>query len=132
MPERWDAAGFTDLIGKIRESAGLKDSHLAKLAGVDPSTISRWRRGQTRPDADAVRKLMDGLARRHPETAQLTAGLYDAAGYGVVNLEPLPDLVADNWDDETVRVIWAADVPQDARIGMIVTLLDARKNDQPA
>ena len=131
MLERWDAAGFADLIGKIRDTAGLKDSHLAMLAGVHPTTIGRWKRGLMRPDADAVRKLMDGLSRRYPGTAPLAAGLYDAAGYGVTTLEPLPDVVAANWDDETVRAIWAADVPQDARIGMIATLLDARKN-QPA
>jgi transcriptional regulator with XRE-family HTH domain len=132
MPERWDAAGFADLIGKIRDTAGLRDSHLAKLAGVHPTTIGRWRHGQMRPDADAVRKLMDGLTRRYPESAPLAAGLYDAAGYGVTVLPPMPSLVADNWDDETVRVVWAADVPEDARLGMIVMYLDAQKNNQPA
>jgi transcriptional regulator with XRE-family HTH domain len=123
MPGRWDAAGFADLISKILNTTGMKNVHLARLAGVHATTVGRWLRGETRPDPDTVRKLMDSLERGHPEADELTARLYDAAGYGLTDPEPMPDIVRDNWRDETVRSIWASGAKRDVRIGMITMYL---------
>lgn len=36
------------------ERAGLTASDLARAANIDPSTLSRWRRGEVRPSHDLV------------------------------------------------------------------------------
>jgi transcriptional regulator with XRE-family HTH domain len=47
---------------QLREQAGLSVRQVAKDIGVDPTTLSRWERGQSRPRADAARKWMQVCA----------------------------------------------------------------------
>lgn len=42
-------------------SAGRSQLELARLAGVDAGNVSRWIRGQSKPDRDAIAKLTEIL-----------------------------------------------------------------------
>ena len=56
-PETGAADGFGVMLRTLRERAGLSQSALARLAGLDPSFINRLesgRRGAERPIADAL------------------------------------------------------------------------------
>lgn len=42
---------------RIRDKKGLKDSHVARMAGVATSTLSEWKAGKYEPKLITIRKL---------------------------------------------------------------------------
>lgn len=51
------------------DTQGRSQVDLARLAGVDAANVSRWLRGQSKPDREAVSRLAEILPQ--PEAAQL-------------------------------------------------------------
>ena len=43
------APAFIQLIERLREAGGLKDTDIADFAGVSPATVSRWKTGSEAP-----------------------------------------------------------------------------------
>jgi transcriptional regulator with XRE-family HTH domain len=46
------------------DAAGRSQLELARLADVDAANVSRWLRGHSKPDRDAIAKLAEALPRR--------------------------------------------------------------------
>jgi transcriptional regulator with XRE-family HTH domain len=46
------------------DAKGGSQTDLARLAGVDAANVSRWLRGQSKPDREAVSKLLEILPQR--------------------------------------------------------------------
>lgn len=44
---------------KIRDSKGLKDSHVAAGTGIGKSTFSDWKNGRSNPKNDKLQKIAD-------------------------------------------------------------------------
>lgn len=60
------ASGIEGLGHRIREArigAGMKQKDLAARVGVEPIQISRWERGENKPDLDRL-ELLAGVLRR--------------------------------------------------------------------
>lgn len=59
-----DAENQTDFAQRLRElrrQKNLSQAQLAKLAGVHSTHISRYERGLSRPTADTLKRVADGL-----------------------------------------------------------------------
>jgi transcriptional regulator with XRE-family HTH domain len=50
-------------IREARTSQGWKQKHLAAEVRVEPITVSRWERGATTPDLDAIRLVAEATGR---------------------------------------------------------------------
>jgi transcriptional regulator with XRE-family HTH domain len=48
---------------RLREQAALSVRELAAMVGVDPSTLSRWERGETTPSRDGSEAWADAMER---------------------------------------------------------------------
>lgn len=46
---------------KIRDKKGLKDGDVAKLAGIQPSTFSEWKKGKCTPKYEKMSKIAAAL-----------------------------------------------------------------------
>ena len=46
---------------KIRDSKGMKDSHVASASGIAKSTFSDWKAGRSNPKAEKLKKIADVL-----------------------------------------------------------------------
>ncbi|MDH6545883.1 helix-turn-helix domain-containing protein [Streptomyces sp. SPB4] len=57
--------------GPLRRAAGLTQKQVATRIGVQPLAVKRWEAGSTEPRPGerrtAYSRLLQGLARRHPE-----------------------------------------------------------------
>lgn len=73
MSEVWD-----DIIRRYRLRHGLTQQRMGELLGVSQRTISRWERGQDRPNLDLQRALRD--LTRIPDTT-LSARLFQAVAH---------------------------------------------------
>jgi transcriptional regulator with XRE-family HTH domain len=124
MQSAWDKTRFGRLITEIVERTGLSQAAIARLAGVDPTRITRWKNGENRPDYDSIVRLVAGVSRSNPDIAVLAPDLFAAGGY-------VPDLPADdrpaivraNWENEDVRKLWSLGVPEGQRVAMIQMIL---------
>ena len=76
--------GFGARLRRLRRACGVKQDHVARLAGVDQATVSRWERGAVRPDrarAEAVLRTLrparadDAALRRLVESSSLVVHL---------------------------------------------------------
>jgi len=58
--------GFGARLRRLRRSCGVKQAHVARLAGVNQATVSRWERGSVRPDRSRAVAILRALpTRRH-------------------------------------------------------------------
>jgi transcriptional regulator with XRE-family HTH domain len=90
------AAGFPKLLEHLREERGLSKADLAKRAGYDPSTITRFEQGSRGPDRDAVLQLSEAMTLPLSDRDRLLA----AAGFRSVlwddsQLIELAEMLAD-------------------------------------
>ena len=76
--------GFGARLRRLRRSCGIKQAHVARLAGVDQATVSRWEHGIVRPPrtrAEAVLRALrperadDAALRRLVESSSLVVHL---------------------------------------------------------
>jgi hypothetical protein len=126
MQSRRDDSRFVRVLGEIMDRTGLRPQTLATATGTDPSVISRWLSGGTRhPKQESIAAFAAGLATYSPDAADLIPALYESLGYMAVTPPLAPQVVRDNWDDDRVRQIWRlANIPADAKAGLVVTFLE--------
>lgn len=123
---------FAQLIDEYLVVRDLSGAHLARRLGVDPSTVTRWRNGHTRPDSpEMVARLADVLGIRGKERAQLLVlvgyGLWegaqdsreDEAEEALEDLAPLSAGAASSWQayPETYRQAEIAEIAQWLQMG---------------
>lgn len=53
------APAFVQLIERLRETGGLKDTDIANFAGVSLATVSRWETGREAPRPETQRLVSD-------------------------------------------------------------------------
>ena len=84
-----DAMRLGSRLDGVMQLIGLSNAHLARLAAVDPSVISRYRNGRRIPDAshDAIRRIASALYRR----AQTQGCLEDLSALTGVPMDRLVD-----------------------------------------
>lgn len=130
MQSQWDSARFGALIGRLLRETGRSQRALAALGPVDPSLLSRWLSGSTRPSFENLQTFITGLRREYPRLDDLVPELIDAAGYGSLGVLPQddrPGVVRDHWDDAEVRALWALKtIPGAAKAALIERLLVQR------
>ena len=109
-----DSLTLTRVLPALRREARLSQVQLAELAGVARSAVSGIERGATRPKADTLRLLADGLATdgtgvHHPDqAAAFYLRLMRAAGYieAAPPSEPLrPRPVEDLTEEEVAEAL---------------------------
>ena len=63
--------GFGARLRRLRRSCGVKQAHVARLAGVDQATVSRWERGTVRPSRERAEAVLRALRPDRPDDAAL-------------------------------------------------------------
>ncbi|MGW4406583.1 helix-turn-helix domain-containing protein [Nonomuraea sp. NPDC004702] len=86
----WPADRFKALIDRILDETGLNKAQLAALVGINPSQVSRWYSGATRPRFETLTGLGAALRDRHPQLRLGPADLTAAAGYSTEDAIPFP------------------------------------------
>lgn len=123
----WDPDAVGRAVRGLVEMTGASNAELARLAGVSPSQVSRWSKGQTRPGQEALVRLRAELAERAEVDADdVLVTLLRAAGYPVEeNLDRASSGLDDDLtDDADARHIRALGLPEaETRL-----LLDLRKS----
>lgn len=96
--------GFSRLLERLREERGWSKADLAKRAGLDPSSITRFEQGNRHPDRDTVLLLANTMTLPLVDRDQLLA----SAGYR-----------SDLWDDPLLvdlsHLLTDRDVPDHVR-----------------
>lgn len=77
----WPADRFKAFIDRILDETGLNKAQLAALVGINPSQISRWTNGSTRPRFDTLAALGQALQERFPRLDAGPLAILAAAGY---------------------------------------------------
>lgn len=77
----WPADRFRVALDRILDETGLNQTEIAALVPMDPSQLSRWRSGSTRPKFDSLVALGDALRSRYPRLNIGPNQLLEAAGY---------------------------------------------------
>lgn len=72
---------FAEVIAQVKKAHGWKSKDLAKVLGVDPSTVSKWIRGEWNPHKEAAEKLL--------EMYHESMSPFDAPPEAPENLDPL-------------------------------------------
>ncbi len=62
-------ASFSKLLDDLIRDAGLKGVEVASATGLRPTSISGWRCGRDLPDASSMRRLLETLRDRLPESS---------------------------------------------------------------
>lgn len=82
-----DAGSLPGALAELRKMYGLTQGQLADLAGVARTAISAIERGATRPKADTLRLIAEGLAKAGAQSGRISSPdhfyiqLMDASGY---------------------------------------------------
>lgn len=77
----WPADRFKALIDRTLDETGLNKAQLAALLGINPSQVSRWTNGSTRPRFDNLVALGNALNARFPALDVSVTDVLAAAGY---------------------------------------------------
>jgi transcriptional regulator with XRE-family HTH domain len=78
MTGAWQYVEFGDYLRLLMREAGIKDfAELSRLTSLNQSLFSNWRRGQTRPSHESLRKIAPVL-NVAPVKLYMAAGLADA------------------------------------------------------
>jgi transcriptional regulator with XRE-family HTH domain len=98
-PATADLPAFGRRLRRLRRLRGLKQGVVADLAGVTQTTVTRWERGEIRPQPQVARRLLqklsgpfDGIAdsalKRLVETTSLAAHLVADADHALLAASP--------------------------------------------
>lgn len=85
--EEWSASRVAAVLASLKD-AGITESRLARMAGVNRSQVNRWSRGENRPGYDAARRLAVAVYRDHPDLAR---ELVAASGYVWAEPQDVPE-----------------------------------------
>ena len=89
-------------IRRLRERRGLTQAQLAALVGASYVSVNRWENAQTRPTAQAWRRLLELEAQSAPRLAEAPAPYHADEAGAVAEAELSPDqlrLLADQLPD---------------------------------
>ncbi|MEO3869428.1 helix-turn-helix transcriptional regulator [Nonomuraea sp. B12E4] len=129
----WPADRLKALIDRILDSTGLNQAKLAGLVGINPSQVSRWINGSSRPKFETLAGLGIALQARYPSLGigpeELTASVYPreaamdaslpgftAAAAGQVQPDPLdPSKIKDPTPAESAMLAALATVREEIR-----------------
>ena len=100
---------------KIRDSKGLKDVDVSRLAGVNQTTFSEWKKGKATPKFEKMSKIERALGVVH---------LYTEDNYIVMPDNPVP--AAPTFSDVEVRIIEAYRLADPVTQANILKLLDVK------
>lgn len=113
--------GFGARLRRLRRACGIKQAYVAQLVGIDQATVSRWERGETKPDyllaQDVLRALSlnttnDSTLRRLVESSSLTVHLIGDVDH--ILLAASPSRIAE-WNIPAKKLIgqsvWGAASP---------------------
>lgn len=98
---------------KIRDSKGLRDSDVSRLAGVNPTTFSEWKKGKATPKYEKMTKIEQALG---------IIPLYTENNYVV--MDPVP--AAPVYSDVEKRIIEAYRNADPVTQANILKLLDVK------
>lgn len=107
---------FADLLRGFREQAGLSQSRLARIAGLDHTYLSRLENGQRIPTRRVVLKLAEALGVDPVKRDQLLV----AAGLAPVSALTLA--VGDELLEQAARLLMDASVPAEVRMDLRVAI----------
>jgi len=85
--QEWSGTRITAALAALSD-AGIPQSRMARMAGVNRSQVNRWSRGENRPGYDPVRKLALAVWRSHPGIAR---ELVEASGYAWAEPGSVPE-----------------------------------------
>ena len=106
---------------KIRDSKRLRDSDVARMAEVNPTTFSEWKKGKATPKYEKMTKI---------ERALGVVQLFTEDNYVVVPTDPAPAApVLDKFDQELLDLFHNA--TDDAKTS-VMTLLKASQKKSSA
>jgi transcriptional regulator with XRE-family HTH domain len=77
----WPVARFRATLDRILDETDLNQSSLAALVPMDPSQLSRWKSGSSRPKFESLKALGEALRRKYPSLAIGPTELLESAGY---------------------------------------------------
>lgn len=100
---------------KFRDSKGLKDSDVARLAGIPQATLSEWKRGKYTPKYEKMTKIEQVLG---------VVSLYTEDNYIVMPDNSMP--AAPAFSDVEVRIIEAYRLADPVTQANILKLLDVK------
>ena len=89
--------GFGARLRRLRRARGIKQAYVAQLAGVDQATVSRWERGEIKPDylhAQSVLRALipnqsdDSTLRRLVESSSLIVHLIGDVDHTLLAASP--------------------------------------------
>lgn len=78
---QWPGPRFKALIDRILDETGLNKAQFAALVGINPSQVSRWTNGSTRPKFDTLLALGAAIRQQYPHLDIGPSELTAAAGY---------------------------------------------------
>lgn len=120
----WPADRLKALIDRIQDETGLNKAQLAGMAGINPSQLSRWTSGATRPQHKSMVDLGEALKARFPGLGVDGRALAAAAGYDFESPAAPPDMPEQTSREEAnaigVSVIERIMAAQDKRIEIIL------------
>lgn len=101
----------------FRDRKGLKDSDVARLAGISPATLSEWKRGGYTPKYEKITKIEQVLG---------IVSLYTEDNYVVTDPEPAAPI----FSDIEVRIIDAYRNADPVTQANILKLLDVKGDSE--
>lgn len=101
----------------FRDRKGLKDSDVARLAGISPATLSEWKRGGYTPKYEKIAKIEQVLG---------IVSLYTEDNYIVMD-PMLAAPILDKFDQELLDLYHNA--TDDAKTSVLTLLKNSQKND---
>lgn len=96
-----------DEYAKIRDSKGLKDSEVSRLAQIPQSTFSDWKKGKSYPKADKLLRISQALDVDPSVLMTAVFGTYLVYNDGKTEKELIAELYmnADDYTKEMVKRI---------------------------
>ena len=77
----WPVARFRATLDRILSETDLNQTSLAALVPMDPSQLSRWKSGSSRPKFESLAALGEALRSKYPTLAIGPNELLESAGY---------------------------------------------------